>query len=129
MRLTGTIAIAAAVLAFVGGCTTNSGEASGPSWRHALKRQGVNPHDWQAYKETWQEVCDSSADELGFFVASSIDADTTRSELRTNVRYACPDRMDELRHTLRFIDSTSHLCETPLSDLSEKRREMALAVC
>lgn len=67
------------------------------AWRTALADQGVEPSDWETYRDVWTRECDASDNELQLFVAQVLDAKTATADvIKTNLNNACPDRLGDV---------------------------------
>jgi hypothetical protein len=86
-------AMLAAVLLALAACGADVDRAA---WQRELEAQGVEIADWAAYQDVWLDACEDE-DSFGYFVTMS---GASGSVTRTNVRYACPDRMDEAEDAL-----------------------------
>lgn len=72
-------------------------------WRFAVESKAGIVTDWDAYRDMWVDRICHRDDISGYFDTATAGG-TSVDVLRTNVSYACPDRMPELEewaHTAR----------------------------
>lgn len=73
------------------------------AWRAAREAQGTTFVDWSAYRAVWADECRDEHGSFGVFVGSLLDDAVPAEQIRTDVRYACPDRLNELEQLLEFV--------------------------
>lgn len=107
-RLTAALA-AAAVATAACGHTVNE-----RAWRAADERViGHAMVDWPKYKRVVLDWCDDDDNGFNLLVAMEMDDPATgnvqseKALLRTDVRYACPDRSDDLEQAFRLSSTGS----------------------
>lgn len=97
------------------------------AWRADLERDGVLVADWSSYAEVWAEQCGADDDELELFVAVGLDSGSTRDEFRTNIRHACPDRLEDLEALFADLDLFDDICDRDPAELTDDEQLMAEA--
>lgn len=129
MRLLG-ILLSAIVL--VAGCGDGH-EVDEQAWKADLEAQGRTVEHWAKFRELWvNDLCKKSNEELTSFVAVSLDHGDSPELLRTNVRYACPDRTENLRAAFSDLQDAhtdvKQACSLPESARTEKQSQIAEAM-
>jgi hypothetical protein len=76
----------------------------------------------------WSEVCEDDADGLQMFAAVAQDDGTSREQLRTDVRHACPDRLEDLEDGFAGTDQVSGACDMPPAERTEDEQLLAEAM-
>lgn len=71
------------------------------AWRQAREAQGTEFTDWRKYADVWLgDLCNKDMD---MFLAMRIDNGTPVEQLRTDIRFACPNRLVDLEEFVAFL--------------------------
>lgn len=99
------------------------------TWRAEVEAEtGSEIADWDAYSEVWTEACDKDEDELALFIAVGLDQGESLDLMRTNIKNACPDRLEEVERTRSDINGVEQACDTPVAERTEEQSLMAEAM-
>jgi hypothetical protein len=83
-------------------------------------------HDWPAYLEVARRACDMDDDTFGFYLATAMDQGMA-DQVMVDVRYLCPDRMEDVAALQRDLDRVEQACANPVTRedrlLAEAMRE------
>lgn len=102
------LATVAAVCAFTVAATGCGHKIDEKAWRSADEAILGQPiADWPKYKSVVLDICDDDETQFGMDIAVQLDnatsADMTKALLRSDIKYACPKRSDDLEKTFRFL--------------------------
>lgn len=99
------------------------------AWRADVESDiGHSISDWPTYRDAWVDNCGAGDSEFGLFVAASMDAGTSEGEARTNIRHACPDRLETLEDALAGMGDARSACDVAVSDRTEEQARLAEAM-
>ncbi|MEJ7832634.1 MAG: hypothetical protein WKF79_06950 [Nocardioides sp.] len=100
------VGVALAVLGVlaVAGVFSGEHEVDEAAWEASLEEDlGYQAEDFPALRDTFvDDICKEDETDFGYFVAWT-DGKQSPDWLRTNIRYACPDRLPELEETLASL--------------------------
>lgn len=102
------------------------GEADGDAWRAAVEQQRGPVSDWEAHREVWlEEICGDDEESFAWLVTAAVQEGASVEALRTNVSYACPDRLDVLDRVGPAIADVTDACRARPRQRSEDERLLA----
>src|SRR5688572_14345888 len=96
------ILVALVACVALGGCGNDVDEVE---WQQDVEQELGQPvSDWPAYRDVWVDTCEEDDGVFDLFVAGIMDEGTSVDVIRTNVRHACPDRLEQVEETLDGVE-------------------------
>lgn len=124
-------AVAVVLVALVAAGVFDTGhEVDEEAWRTTMEReQGVEFSDWEQFRDVWVGACEDDSDEqLQLMLAVALDEGRSYEFLRTNLQYACPDRLPALDEVRDTSDNMDRICELDPAERDESESRLAEAL-
>ncbi len=109
--------------------TACSADVDERAWRSDIEAELGSPiGKWEQFRDVWIDVCDENDEGFRSFIAVALDGGDSVDSLRTNVRHACPDRLEELEALRSDLASIRNVCEVPVDERTEDQDLIAEAM-
>ena len=129
--LLGAVAAAIAVLGVLAltGVIGGGHDVDEAAWRDSVEQQIGHPvEDWPTYRDVWLRECDEDTDAFQVFVATGLDAGTDADMIRSNVRYACPNRLQDVEDVLANGREMDAVCAKSPAERTDDEAMLAEAM-